>query len=77
MCSEWRKTIFVQFALAFADDSILPLIDPLGSGNANFSLVGQKYFNIDIVPKTTNTCLHNIFTLIVILVKNFMGYLAE
>ena len=31
---------------------ILPLKDPLESGNANFSLVGQKYFKIDIVPKT-------------------------
>ena len=58
MCSEWNKTIFVRFALAFADDGILPLKDPLGSGNANFSLVGQNYFKIDIVPKTRAKLTH-------------------
>ena len=68
MCSEWSKTIFVQFALAFADDTaddgILPLKDPLGSGNSNFSLVGRKYFKIDVVPKTRAklTCAYTIFS---------------
>ena len=56
MCSEWSKTIFVRFALAFADntadDGILPLKDLLGSGNSNFSSVRRKYFKIDILPKT-------------------------
>ena len=62
MCSEWSKTIFVQFALAFADDTaddgILPLKDPLRLGNSNFSLVERKYFKIDILPKTRAKLTH-------------------
>ena len=48
----------IRFVLAFADDGILPLKDPLGSGNANFSFVGWKYFKIDIVPKTRAKLTH-------------------
>ena len=84
MFSEWSKTIFVRFALAFADDTaddgILPFKDPLGSGNSNFSLVGRKYFKIDIVPKTRAKLIraYKIFSLIItLLVEILKGYLVE
>ena len=47
-----NASITLAFTDDTAEDGILLLKDPLGLGNSSFSLTRQKYFKIDIVPKT-------------------------
>ena len=51
-------SVTLTFADNIAEDSILPLKDPLGLDNSSFSLTGQKYFKIDIMPKTMAKLTH-------------------